>query len=211
MDDRYLTVLEYFKITEQLADHTAFSASRELALALRPSNDERDVRTMLQETTEAKDLLSKRPEIGIGGARDIRPLVRRAMLDAMLQPTELLEVRNTLSSARYLHNAIGRLTDECPLLADLAASLQPYPDIIEEIGRCLDDDGRVLDSASTALASIRRESNIARDRPHRAPASHRRLGRQRPLPARQHRHRAQRALCHPAQGRVQGAHPRHHP
>ncbi len=39
MEDRYLATLEYVKITHQLAAHTAFSAGRALALALRPSAD----------------------------------------------------------------------------------------------------------------------------------------------------------------------------
>ena len=46
MDDKYLSVLEYDKIIEQLAGHTSFSAGRELALALRPSADEGEVRVV---------------------------------------------------------------------------------------------------------------------------------------------------------------------
>ncbi len=164
MEDRYLATLEYVKITHQLAAHTAFSAGRALALALRPSADPEEVRLRLQETTEAKALLSKRSDVSVGGARDVRPLMRRAALEAMLQPTELLEIRVTLLSARNLRSVLLRLEAEYPLLAARAEGLEPLPEVIEAIGSCLDDEGRVLDTASPALARIRHEVAVAHDR-----------------------------------------------
>jgi len=164
MDDRYLATLEFFKITTQLAEHTSFSAGRELALALRPSDDPNEVRRTVRETTEAKGLLANRVDVSVGGAHDVRPLMRRAELGHMLLPPELLDIRNTLISARSLHILMARLEAEYPLLAQTAGALNPLPELIDEIGRCLDDDGRVLDSASPELARIRRESLIARDR-----------------------------------------------
>jgi DNA mismatch repair protein MutS2 len=51
MDPRALTVLEFPKIRERLAERTAFAASRELALSLEPSSGRRAVVQGLQETT----------------------------------------------------------------------------------------------------------------------------------------------------------------
>jgi len=164
MDERYLAPLDYFTIVSHLAEHTAFSASRELALDLRPSPDPEEVNRRVGETTEAKDLLSKRPEVTVGGARDVRPLLRRAEMQGTLQPSDLLDVRTTLISGRNLRNLLTRLEDEYPLLADRAYAIEPMGHIIDEIGRCLDDDGNVLDSASPELARIRREESSARER-----------------------------------------------
>ena len=164
MNDPYLITLELPKILAQLAEYTAFSASRELALNLRPSSDVDEVRRRLQETTEAKALLSTHPDLGVQGARDVRPSARRAALGATLQPGELLDVRSTLASARHLKNLLIRLREEYPLLARMAEQLQPLSEIQDEIERCLDDEGRVLDRASPALAAIRRESLVARER-----------------------------------------------
>ncbi len=164
MNDRYLGALDYYTITGRLAEHTSFSASRELAERLRPSEDPETVQEQIQETTEAKALLSVRPDVTIGGARDVRPLMRRAEIEAMLQPTELLEIRQTLLSCRSMRYLLLRLADEYPLLADKALEMQPLSEIIDEIGRCLDEDGAVLDSASPELARIRRDLAVARDR-----------------------------------------------
>jgi DNA mismatch repair protein MutS2 len=164
MNEKYLTTLEYDKIIRQLAEHTSFSAGRDLALNLRPSADPEDVQRRIRETTEAKALLSTRTDVSVRGARDVRPTAQRAALGAVLQPSELLEVRSTLLSARHLRDLLTRLRAEFPLLAERAEELQPLADISDEIERCLDDDGRVLDRASPELGQIRREANAARER-----------------------------------------------
>ena len=164
MNEKYLETLEYPKIVQRLAEYTCFSAGRDLALGLRPVTGLDEVRRRIQETTEAKSLLSVRTDLSVGGARDVRPLMIPASREAMLQPADILDVRNTLRSARHLGRALTRMSDTHPLLASKAEGLEPLPDLIAEIGRCLDDDGQVLDSASPELARIRRESSIARDR-----------------------------------------------
>ncbi|MFP3896524.1 MAG: endonuclease MutS2 [Anaerolineales bacterium] len=164
MDEHYLSTLEYFKIIDQLADHTSFSASREQALALRPSTDEGVVRRRLEETTEAKALLSERSDITVGGVHDVRPVAKHAALDATLQPEDLLDVHSTLVGGRRLRRLLLQLEDDYPLLASIAMRITPLTHIIEEIERCLDEEGHVLDSASAELARIRRESGVARER-----------------------------------------------
>ena len=163
MNEHDLRTLEFQKILSHLAEHTSFSAGRELALALRPSTDPYEVRQRQQATTEAKALLGTRPEVTLGAARDVRPHAERAGLLATLQPHEILEVRGTLRSARKLRSLLVRLEEEYPLLADTAARLDPLPELADAIGRCLDEDGNVLDTASPELARIRRELRLAQD------------------------------------------------
>ncbi|MFH1927656.1 MAG: endonuclease MutS2 [Chloroflexota bacterium] len=162
MNPKYLQTLEYPKILERLASHTAFSAGRELALTLRPSSDIEEIRKRQQETTEAHHLLDVRPDVGIGGARDVRPLVQEADISRTLGPTEFLEIRNTLLSARALRLVLVRLKDEFPLLADTAMGLQECPALTAEIRRCINDKAEVSDAASPELARIRREQISAR-------------------------------------------------
>ena len=164
MESKYLLTLEYDKILERLAQHTSFSAGRELALALLPSTEASEVRRRQQETSEARALLDLRPDISLGGARDIRPLVGRARLGVTLLPSDLLEVRDTLVSARTLKRTIARLSQQFPLLSGLALWLEECTDLVNEIGRCINDRGEVVDTASPRLARIRQELAGARDR-----------------------------------------------
>jgi DNA mismatch repair protein MutS2 len=164
MEAKYQKTLEYDKILERLAQHTSFSAGRELALALQPSTDPGEVRRRQQETSEARSLQDVRPDISLGGARDVRPLVGRARLAATLLPGDFLEIRDTLVSARGLKRTLTRLANQYPRLAAHAQWLEECTDLVNEIGRCIDDRGQVQDSASPALARIRQELSVARDR-----------------------------------------------
>ena len=164
MKQKYLQTLELDKILQRLAEHASFSAGRELALALRPSIDAKEVRARLQVTAEAKALLSVQPSIGIGGARDVRPLLKNAEIGATLDTQALLDVQATLVSGKTLRRAILQNAESHPLLADLARQIEECPKVVAEIARCINDKGEVMDSASPALARIRRELAGARDR-----------------------------------------------
>ena len=164
MNPRTMRSLEFAKILAQLADHTSFSAGRELALALRPSTDVEEVARRQQETTEAKDLLDCKGGVSLGGAHDVRPQVKRAAIGAALTPQELLDIRDTLVRGRTLRRMITRGTEKWPLLAETARQIEECPDLVAEIERCINDQGEVVDGASPALARIRRDLHITHER-----------------------------------------------
>ncbi|MSP13339.1 MAG: endonuclease MutS2 [Chloroflexi bacterium] len=164
MHPRSLRVLEFAKILDQLAQHTSFSASYELALALTPATDPDIVSRTLAETTEAKDYLDRRGGLSLGGAHDIRPYLRIAVIGGMLEPEQLLDIRDTLSAARTLRRAFLREAERYPLLAANARELAELPELSAEIERCINDKGEVVDSASATLARIRKDLRIAHER-----------------------------------------------
>ena len=55
MNEKSARTLEFPKILDQLAQHTSFSASRELALELQPTADIDAARQLQDETTEARN------------------------------------------------------------------------------------------------------------------------------------------------------------
>jgi len=161
---KHLHTLEYPKILERLARHADFSASKELAGRLTPANHLSEVLERQAETSEARRLLSIKPDVSVGGARDVRPLLEQARLSAALLPAELLDIRQTLIAARDLKRAVVRFEDQLHRLADIAGRIQECPGLIQEIGRCIGDHGDVLDSASPALARIRSELEVVHQR-----------------------------------------------
>ena len=78
MDARSAELLEFGHIQERLAAYAAFPPSRALAGTVTPSSKPIVVERRLDETDEARWLLTERPEVGIGGARDIGPIIVRA-------------------------------------------------------------------------------------------------------------------------------------
>lgn len=164
MNPKYLHILEFDKILRRLAAHAAFSASEELALRLVPSTDPEEIARWQGETTEARALLDQHSEMGIGGARDVRPLTRNARIDAVLSPLDLLEIRGTLLAARTLHRSLTRLELLYPRLAARAKGLHELPAVVDAVTRAINDRAEVADSASEALTRIRHDLNTYRAR-----------------------------------------------
>jgi len=147
-----------------LATYASFSVGEEKAHALTPATRLQEIRQRLETTSEARTLLDAKPDTTLGGAHDVRPLAKAAQRGAVLPPSELLDVRDTLISARTLHRTLSRLESQFPHLAHLAGGIQLCPKVIAEINRCLDERGNVRDDASPELARIRRETRLAHDR-----------------------------------------------
>ncbi|MFO7166450.1 MAG: endonuclease MutS2, partial [Chloroflexota bacterium] len=157
-----LETLEFPKILAQLARHTSFSASRELALGLTPSTDAFEVRRRQRLTSEARRLLDDQPEASIGGARDVRGPVSLARRGGVLDAPLFLDIAATLASARRLRSLLLKLDEEAfPLLRELAHDLPSIPQLEEAIARTVGEDGQVLDSASPALSRIRSDIRVA--------------------------------------------------
>jgi DNA mismatch repair protein MutS2 len=157
-----LETLEFPKIRERLAAHTAFGASRALALALLPSSDPVEVRRSLRTTQEARRLLDDNPDVSIGGARDVRRPAGLAQRGGSLDGPTLLEVAGTLASSRQLRVRLLKLDEtQFPELRELALGLAQLPSLEDTITHAIGEDGNVLDSASPALARLRVEIRIA--------------------------------------------------
>ncbi len=161
-DRRSQELLEYPLIRGRVAALTAFAPSRRLAEGLSPSSDRIVVKRMLDEIDEARDLLSRRPDVGIGGSRDIGQLVLRARRRGRLSGTELLEILDTLVAAGRLAEVLR--TERPPLLHELGRSIKQLPQLRARLEQSLDPAGELLDGASPALGGLRRAVRVAYER-----------------------------------------------
>jgi DNA mismatch repair protein MutS2 len=164
MENRHLETLEFSLILKRLAQHTSFSAGRKLALSLFPSPVFAEVRQSMQETREARTLLDAHGGVSLGGVHDIRPQAQQATRGAILQPADLLDVENTLRVGRRVRRVLSRLEGQVPSLADIASRIEPCEALADEIGRCINGQGEVVDQASAKLSRVRREGRVAYDR-----------------------------------------------
>src|SRR5260370_1974985 len=128
MQEKSIQTLEYPKIMEKVAREAAFSASKELVLALQPTPNLDEARRRLAYTTEAYRLIELRADAGVQGARDIRPHLVRAAREGVLNPGELLEVLATIQSAINVARMIERLDPQgYPLLHTLCEDIPHRP------------------------------------------------------------------------------------
>jgi DNA mismatch repair protein MutS2 len=162
MDARSRELLEFPLVRTRLAAYTAFAPSRRLAERLEPSADPVVVRRRQDETEEARWLLSGRPDVGIGGARDIEALLGRARRGGRLEPGELLAITETLVAAGRLADALREVPQ--PLLHELYRAIVPLPALRARLESSIDPAGEITDAASPALGGLRRAVRVAYER-----------------------------------------------
>jgi DNA mismatch repair protein MutS2 len=162
MDRRSFELLEFPLVRARLADATSFGPSRRLAETLEPSHDPVVVMRGLDETDQARALLSEHPGVGIGGAHDIGPAIERGARGGRLDPSQFVEIADTLDAAARLQTALA--DDRRPLLRELARSLHAIPALRATLARSFDPTGELLDTASPRLGTLRAAVRIAYDR-----------------------------------------------
>ncbi len=164
MNARSLRALEFSQILHRLAEHASFSLGKESALRLRPTTDEAEVKRRQQETTEARSLLEIEPHFTVGGAKDLRPHLKKAVIESPLTPAELLDVRETVASGTAIRRRLYSLRHLFPTLAEMAEGIEECSALLGEIRHSINDRGEVVDGASPALAGIRRELQQVHER-----------------------------------------------
>ncbi len=162
MDPRSADLLEFPLIRARLAAYAAFAPSRRLAQAVQPAIDPIIVERRLDETDEARWLLSEKPSVGVGGAHDIEPILTRATRGGRLDPAELWAVVETIIAAGRLVDSLRDL--DRPLLHTLYRSIDPLPALRSRLEASIDPAGEILDTASPALGGLRRNVRIANER-----------------------------------------------
>ena len=158
MHEKSIQTLEYPKILAKVAREAAFSASKELVLALEPTPNLEEAKRRLAYTSEAARLLDLRADAGVRSAHDIRPLLIRAAREGVLSPADLVEALETVRSAIYVGHLLEKLdADQYPFLQRLGADMPQRPQIVRRIEETISEDGEVLDSASPTLQRLRFE------------------------------------------------------
>jgi len=75
----------------------------------------------------------------------------------ILEPQTLVDIQKTLAAAHRLRTSLGKLTNEFPLLWNIANQIVELPHLEGEISRCITPTGELLDSASAKLTNLRRQ------------------------------------------------------
>lgn len=164
MIEAVLHTLEFHKIIELLAQRTTSSLGRELAEELKPVSKAELVQERIEETQEARDIMAAVPNVPLGGIRDIRKVVKRAELGAVLDPSELLSIASVLYASRRMKHFFHELPVETPLLSLVAGEIEVLRPIENAIETTLTEQGQIRDDASVELKNIRREIRTAQSR-----------------------------------------------
>ncbi|MDD5191471.1 MAG: hypothetical protein PHE50_10620, partial [Dehalococcoidales bacterium] len=164
MDAKYLLMLEFPKVREIIAGYTSFTASRELALALEPLTDYKEITQRLSECTEARHFLAVEHDFHIGEIADIREPAVQAARGKTLEPLTMALIAGALSKIRSLRNAINHVSGEFPTLWEIARNLHDLKAVERSIEGCITPAGELQDGASAHLSGIRHQIQAQRQK-----------------------------------------------
>ncbi|OUQ16276.1 endonuclease MutS2 [Lachnoclostridium sp. An138] len=169
MNRKAYQTLEFYKITERLAGHAASAGGRKRCLDLVPMQKLSDITASQTETADALSRVYRRGSLYLGGAKDVRPSLKRLEVGSSLNIMELLDLCTLLETAakakQYARQNDGR-EEEPDTLDPLFSALEPCARLSQEIRRCILSEEEISDDASPALRSVRRSIRTANDRIH---------------------------------------------
>ncbi|NEO79439.1 endonuclease MutS2 [Moorena sp. SIO4G3] len=159
-----LELLEWSRLCQHLATFAATKLGAFAARYLHPPATQRESLDLLAQTKEAYQLeTSLDTGLTFDGIQDIGESLDRSELQGILSGEELLAIATTLAGVRRLRRFIEDQED-VPILKELVADSRTYPELEQEIHRCIDERGDVADRATPKLAGIRTQMKSLRDR-----------------------------------------------
>ena len=157
--EKSLLKLELDLVLQQLAECAGSAGGKEACLRVRPSSDLEDVELMLQQTTAASDLCTRKGNPIFGGVTDVSASLERADRGGSLQPIELLRIAGVLRCARNIKGYVSE-DEQSTVLDGLFAALTPNKYLEDKIFGAILSEEEIADNASPALADIRRHMRI---------------------------------------------------
>ena len=153
--NKHHQTLELDRVLQMLAEQTTCPASRELALRLTPCDQYRDAADALRRTADINTLTNRYGTPSLGGIHDCTGALQRAKLGARLSAGEILQIGRVLRTIRTIKKWRGQ-GETATAADDLFRSLSPVEGLEQDITAAILSEEELADTASPALADLRR-------------------------------------------------------
>ena len=157
--EKSLYKLELDQVLSQLAECAGSGEGKAACLRLRPISDLEDVQALLEETTAASDLCTRKGNPSFADVYDVSASLERADRGGSLQPKELLRIAAVLRCARNIKGYVSE-DEKSTVLDPLFAALTPNKYLEDRISGAILSEEEIADTASPALADIRRHKRV---------------------------------------------------
>ncbi|MCI8341821.1 MAG: endonuclease MutS2 [Firmicutes bacterium] len=166
MNEKALRTLEYNKIIEKLKNFAISPMGKELCAGLKPSVNITEIEKWQKDTTEASAMIVRKGNIPLGGIREIRPQIKRAMAGGTLNIEELMNVNEFLYVCRKVKNYSKNENkgESYESIDEMFEMVVPLDRLEAEISRCVVSEVEIADDASAKLREIRHGINVANNR-----------------------------------------------
>ena len=157
--EKSLIKLELDQVLSLLADCAGSEGGKEGCRKLWPVSDLEEVELMLQQTTAASDLCTRKGNPAFSNVCDVSSSLERADRGGCLQPKELLAIGGVLRCARTIKGYVSE-DDKATVLDPLFNALTANKYLEDRIFGAILSEEEIADTASPELADIRRHMRI---------------------------------------------------
>lgn len=157
--EKSLLKLELDKVLEMLSACAGSTEGKAACLNVRPVSDLEDVQALLDETTAASDLCTRKGNPVFCDVHDVSASLERADRGGSLQPAELLRIAGVLRCTRNIKGYVSE-DEKKTVLDPLFAALAPNKYLEDRIFGAILSEEEIADNASPELANIRRHMRI---------------------------------------------------
>ncbi|MBC1363438.1 endonuclease MutS2 [Listeria welshimeri] len=167
MEKKVEAILEFDKIKKQLTEFASSSLGEQAILELAPATNFQVVQKSQLETEEGAKIIRLRGSAPITGLTDVFAHLKRLEIGGDLNGLEIYQIGSNLRVSRQMKNFMTDLLEmgvELPLLGALSDELLVLKEVEEDIAISVDESGKILDTASEALSTIRRTLRRTEDR-----------------------------------------------
>ncbi len=155
MNTKALKTLEFDKILEMLKAYAVCEMTKDNITNLVPSNNIKKVNIMQNETAQALMLITKKGQPPIYFTQNAKPALKRADMQGVLSPAELLLIAGVLKTAKMFKAYPEEV--RCDALFEHFEALYADKVFEEDIFKCFVDENTVADDASEGLYEVRRK------------------------------------------------------
>ncbi|MEE8268414.1 MAG: endonuclease MutS2, partial [Nitrospinaceae bacterium] len=148
-------------IQNALAGLAESPLTRELCATLHPESDFESAQRLLEETSQMVSALAGVEPFPLRTFDDLYPILQQVAESFFAEPASCLLAVHHLRLVRDLKKYFKKQGD-APLLKQITEALDPIPQLLKEIERCLDADGEIKENASPELKQAVRNAATAR-------------------------------------------------
>ena len=161
--EKSMHLLGWDRVVTALANHACSPITQDQCRQLKPEIDFDCAQTLLEETAEMVALLSSLDSFPMDRVEDIRPVFRNAEEREIIDPGQCLSLIKLLRLCRNLCREKDKKS-VYPHLHAWLEKLDPLKEFLEELVRCVDDEGNIRENATPELRQALRNADTAKSK-----------------------------------------------
>ena len=158
-----MDLLGWRRVVTALANHACSPITQDQCRQLKPEIDFDCAQTLLEETAEMVALLGSLDSFPMDRFEDISPIFRDAEEQKMIEPGQCLSLIKLLRLCRNLCQERDKKS-AYPHLHAWLERLDPLKEFLDELARCVDDEGNIRENATPELRQAIRNTETAKNK-----------------------------------------------